>query len=327
MMAQQGNIVAITGASGYVGSKLLERLEQDPTVRKLVAFDVNPLPLPVHNITVYRKNVSEPIDDELNDQRATTLVHLAFNARHGANRREISDIHDENLDTLRSVMASCVTARITHLIYISSHTVYGAHSDNPVPIPDDAPMRPSPDFPYAYDKHQCELALEEFARAQTDVKVTVLRSCIVLGHGADNLETQTFFRPWMLGVTDYNPPLQFVYDDDLTRIISIIIDREITGTFNVAGDGIVHYREMARIIKSRLVSLPPFLVYPLVRLCWGLRLQRDATTQGLDQVRWPILMSTGKLHKATGYRFWHTALESLTAFTNSTYLYNDFVSF
>ena len=34
-------------------------------------------------------------------------------------------------------------------------------------------------------------------------------------------------------------------------------------------------------------------------------------------------MSTGKLHKATGYRFWHTALESLTAFANSTYLYKD----
>ena len=34
-------------------------------------------------------------------------------------------------------------------------------------------------------------------------------------------------------------------------------------------------------------------------------------------------MSTGKLHKATGYRFWHTGLESLTAFANSGYFYKD----
>ena len=146
-MAQQGRVVAVTGASGYIGTKLLQRLEQEPSIRKLVAFDVAPLPLPVHNIAVYRKNVSEPIEDELNDQSATTLVHLAFNARRGANRREVSEIHEENLQTLRSVMASCVSSRVTHLIYLSSHLVYGAHIDNPVPIPDDAEMRPSHDFP------------------------------------------------------------------------------------------------------------------------------------------------------------------------------------
>jgi len=135
--------------------------------------------------------------------------------------------------------------------------------------------------------------------------------------------TQAFFRPWLIGVLDYNPALQFVYDDDLARVISIIIQQEITGTFNVAGDGVVQYREMAKIIKSRLINLPPFLAYPLVQLCCGLHLQRDATSSGLDLVRWPILMSTGKLHKITGYRFWHTALESLTAFANSAYLYKD----
>jgi UDP-glucose 4-epimerase len=322
-MAQQGKVVAITGASGYVGTKLLERLEQEPSRRKLVAFDVNSLPLPVHNIAFYRKNVSEPIDDELNDQGVTTLVHLAFNDRRGANRREIDAIHEENLETLRSVMASCASSRVTHLIYLSSHTVYGAHSDNPTPITDDAPMRPSHDFPYAHDKHHCELLLDEYARAQQDVKITVLRSCTVLGHGADNLATQSFFHPWMLGVLDYNPPMQFVYDDDLARVMSIIIQKEIPGTFNVAGDGVVHYREMAKIIKSRLVNLPLFLAYPLVKLCGGLRLQRDASTDSLDRVRWPILMSTGKLHKATGYRFWHTGLESLTAFANSGYFYKD----
>ena len=326
-MAQQGKIVAVTGASGYVGTKLLERLEKEPGVRKMVAFDGNPLPLPVHNISFYRKNVSESIEDELNEQGATTLVHLAFNAHRGVNRREVTAVHDENVETLRSVMASCVNSRITHLIYLSSHSVYGAHSDNPVPIPDDAPMRPTADYPYAYDKQQCEMVLQEFTQAQSDIKITTLRSCIVLGSGADNLTTQSFFRSWMIGVMDYNPPIQFVYDDDLARVMSIIIQQEIPGTFNVAGDGVVHYREMAKIIKSKLISLPPFLAYPLVRLCWGLRLQREASAAGLDEVRWPILMSTGKLHKATGYRFWHTALESLTAFVNSAYLYKDPVPF
>ena len=322
-MVQQGKVVAVTGASGYIGTKLLERLEQEPGLRKMVAFDVNPLPVPIHNIAVYRKDVSGPIDEELNDQGATTLVHLAFNAHRGDNRREVAAIREENLETLRSVMASCVRARIGHLLYLSSHTVYGAHSDNPAPIFDDAPRRPSLDFPYGYDKHLSELALEEFTQAQQDVKVTILRSCIVLGPGADHFVTKAFFRPWLLGVADSNPALQFVYDDDLARVMSIIIQKEIPGTFNVAGDGVVYYREMAKIIKSKLINLPSFLAYPLAQLSWKLHLQREATSGGLDLVRWPILMSTGKLHRTIGYRFWHTALDALTAFANSAYLYKD----
>ena len=322
-MEQKRKTVAVTGASGYVGTKLLERLEQETNIKKLVAFDINPLQLPVHNIAFYRKNVSEPIEDELTEQKVTTMVHLAFNPKRGSSRREVNEIHDENLSTLRAVMASCAIARVSHLIYISSHTVYGAHSDNPLPISDNAPMRASIDFPYAYDKHQSEIALSEFAQAQDDVKVTVLRACTVLGHGTENIESQHFFRPWLFGIMNSNPPLQFIYDDDLARVLSIIIHKEIEGTFNVAGDGVVHYREIAKIIDSKVITLPAFIVYPLVRLFRGICLQNDFTRTGLDQVRWPILMSTGKLHKATGYRFWHTALEALTAFANSSYLYKD----
>jgi len=322
-MAQQRKVVAVTGASGYIGTKLLERLEREPGLLKVVAFDIKPLRVPVHNIAFYRKDVSEPIDDELNDQDATSLVHLAFNPDRGANRREMDAIREENIETLRAVMASCIRTKVSHLIYISSHTVFGAHSDNPIPIPEDAPLRPSPDDHAAFDKQQCELFLQEFAQTQNDIKITVLRTCTVLGNGTDDSAVSFYFRPWLLGLTTYDPPLQFVYDDDLARVMSIIIQREVPGTFNVAGDGIVHYREMANILKTNRVSLPPFLAYQIVRLFWGLRLQRETTATSLDHVRWPILMSTGKLHQAIGYRFMHTALDTLTAFANSTYLYKD----
>ena len=102
--------MAVTGASGYVGTKLLERLEHETNLRKLVAFDINPLPLPVHNIAFYRKDVSEPIEDELNDQAATTLVHLAFNARLGANKREIAEqIREDNEQFIE--LADCLRGK------------------------------------------------------------------------------------------------------------------------------------------------------------------------------------------------------------------------
>ena len=315
--------VAITGASGYVGARLLRRLEDEEGIRKLVAIDTRPPAAPIHNMAVYRKDVTEPLDELLLQHRVSTLVHLAFVARRGRNRREVNAIRQANLDALEAVLESCVRARVNHIIYLSSHTVYGAHADNPVPLTDAAPLRPISDFPYGYDKFLSEQMLQEFGEQHQDKAVTILRSCMVLGPSADNYITGAFFRPWLLGVMDYNPPLQFVYEDDLARVLTIMIQRGLPGVFNVAGDGVVFYREMAEIIKSRLLSLPAFLAYPLAQLTWNLHLQRDSTASGLDLIRYPILLSTAKLHRATGYRFWHTSLEALTAYANSSYLYKE----
>jgi UDP-glucose 4-epimerase len=310
-------MVAVTGASGYIGTRLLQELQEQEEPHNLVAIDTRPLPFPVLNVAAYRRDVTEPISDVLLHHRATTLVHLAFGARRGRNRREVDAIQQANLVALAAVLDSCVRANLSHFIYLSSHTVYGAHPDNPIPLTDKASPRPIPDFPYGYDKYLSELTILKFAERHTEVKVTILRSCIVLGPSGASFMTGGLFRPWLLGVLGYNPPLQFLHEDDLARALTMIIRRKLPGVFNVAGEGVVYYHEMAKIIKSRLIVLPAFLAYPLAQLTWNLRLQRDSTAAGLDLVRYPMVLSTGKLTQATGYRFLHTSLETLTSFANS----------
>jgi UDP-glucose 4-epimerase len=313
-------VVAVTGASGYIGTRLLQNLEEEGTQRNLVAIDTRPLPFPIHNITVHRQDVTGTIEDILQRGRVTSLVHLAFISKRGRNRREVAAIRQANLDALKAVLDSCLRARVRHFIYLSSHTVYGAHPDNPIPLTDEAPLRPTLDFPYGYDKFLAEQMIDEFARQHQETLVTILRPCIVLGPTASNSVTDAFFRPWLLGVLDYNPPLQFLYEDDLARVLTIIIERGLPGVFNVAGEGVVFYQEMAKMIKSKLVNLPPLLAYPLVQLTWKLGIQRESTSRGLDLVRYPMVLDTGGLHRATGYRFWHTSLETLSAYANSHHL-------
>ena len=318
-MTQPSKAVAVTGASGYIGTRLLQELEEEG-LSKLVAIDTRHLPLPVHNIATYRQDVTSPIGDALRHHRVTSLVHLAFVARRGRNRREINAIREANLSGLRAVLASCVEARVRHIIYLSSHTVYGAHRGNPVPLTEGAPLRPLPDFPYGYDKVLSEEILWRFIEKHPDIKVTILRPCLVLGPSADNDVTRAFFRPRLLGVQGYDPPLQFLDEGDLARILAIIIRREIPGVFNVAAEGVVFYREMAEIAHSKLVRLPSFLAYPLVQLTWNLGIQRDSTATELNMVRYPMLVSTGALEAATKYRFWYTSMEAMTAFANAQLL-------
>ena len=322
-MNDSPEVVAVTGASGYIGTLLLQKLEELGQLRKLVAIDLRAPPQPIHNIAVYRQDLTEPIDELLHTHRASTLVHLAFIANRGSNLREVNSNRQTNLDALRSVLESCVRARVNHFIYLSSHTVYGAHPDNPIPLTEGAALRPSPDYPYAYDKFLSEQMIQEFAGQHPDMKVTILRSCIVLGPTADNYITRAFFRPRLLGVQNYDPPLQFLYEDDLARVLTIIVQRGVSGVFNVAGEGVVDYRDMAEITKSKLIELPALLGYPLVQLTWHMRLQRDSTAAGLDLVRFPVVLSTGKLRHTTGYRFWHTSKEALESFSNSRHTYQD----
>jgi len=322
-MEQSPKSVAITGASGYVGARLLRKLEDEEDISKLVAIDTLPPAVPIRNMAAYRTNVTEPIDDALTQHNVSTVVHLAFIARRGRNRQEVDSIRETNLAALGSVLESSARAGVNHIVYLSSHTVYGAHADNPVPLTDEAPLRPIPDFPYGYDKFLSEQMLQEFQETHPDIAVTILRSCMVLGPSAGNYITKAFFRPWLLGVLDYDPPLQFVYEDDLARILTIVIQRRLPGVFNVAGDGVVFYTEFAQMIKSRLINLPSFLAYGLAQLSWNLHIQRESTSCGLDLVRYPMVLSTGKLHQATGYRFWHTSMETLSAFANSGLLYQD----
>ena len=311
-MTTQRKAVAVTGSSGYIGAKLLEHLEETPGLGKLVTFDIRPMAAPVHNIAAYRRDVANPIDEELNLHRASTLAHLAFARRASPNRRDGAIASEKNGRMLRNIMEACVRANIGHLIYVSSHTVYGARASNPIPIDEDFPLNPAPGFQYAQEHCRAEQVLTEFSQATPDLKLTVLRCPPVLGTMAGMGLLREFYFPGPLGASDYNPPLQFVYDDDLARILCLAIAQELPGVFNVAGEGVVFLRELDEALAARQFLLPSYLARPLNRLAGG-----GFTYADHNLTRWPVIMSPARLHQATGYRFRHTAREAVTAFANS----------
>lgn len=307
-MTSQQRVVAITGSSGHLGSKLLEHLEDMPGLGKLVAFDTRPLRAPVHNIAAFRRDVTGSIQGELDSFRVTTLVHLAFQWRKGLKRREAAELSEQNRKMLEEVIDSAVGAGVGHIIYVSSHTVYGSGPDSPTPLSEDWPLRSESAYPYAADNLRAEELLERLADDHPDVKVTILRCCPALGvHTSVDL-LREFYIPGWLGLSDYNPPLQFVSDDDLARILCIAIREQHSGVFNVAADGVVFLKEFARELPTKRFQMPSAIAYPMKRLTGGAYV---AYSHYLD--RWPVIMSTAKLKQATGYRFRLSALESLSA--------------
>ena len=308
------SVVAVTGASGFIGFRFLQELEAMNSLDRLVAIDLKPLPRPLHNVSAHRLDISQPLAPVFQKDPIDTVVHLAFNLQEGQTSAEAEAIQRDNLLGLDNLLRECVRARIKAFVYLSSHTVYGAHVDNPIPITEERAPRPLLRFQYGRTKFLSETRLLNFAEENPNIAVTILRCCMVMGPEGSSRVTQGFDQPVLLKIAGADPSLQFIHSVDLARILAILSINPRRGVFNLAGKGVLRYSEVAKIMGKPLIPLPSTLAFPVVETTWNFGLQKESSSDGLNFIRHPVIMATGKLRQATGYKFRYTAREAVTSF-------------
>ena len=248
-----------------------------------------------------------------------TLVHLASAYSHTSTRQDWAAETIEELSTLDSVVESCRKAGIRHAIFLSSHTVYGAFADNPIPVTETSPIRSRPGDSLGEACVFDDLALQDFRDTELEkegqgIRVTILRTCPVLGYSDDHLRAAHIFPKRFLGGGE-DPPYQFIHEVDMAKVLEEVIQWETEGIFNVAGEGVVFLGELADITRRKLTQLPLFLASAAD---W-LSVKKGEPGSGnwnLHATRYPIIMSTGRIKQALNYRFSYTSLEALNAFVN-----------
>ena len=304
--------VAITGASGYVGRGLIERLDRDDAIEQVLAIDVRPLRTQ-HSAKVvfHQRDVVEPMADLLSQHGIESIFHLAYVLNPAHNRKAAQRV---NVGGTANVLEACVQAGVRHVLYLSSTTVYGAHPDNPDLLTEESPVRPVKGFQYGQNKAEAEAMLTDFTRRYTTFTATILRACPVMGPNADNFISRAFSKPFLVGIRGYDPPMQLVHEDDLGEILYLCLMRRPSGVYNVAGDGTIRWSEMASIFGRRLIDLPAPIIYGLTDLAWALRLQGDSPACGLDFIRYRWTASAEKIERDLGVSFSHSSSEAWLAF-------------
>jgi len=307
--------VAITGISGYIGNRLLTRLDTVDGVERIIGIDVRPPEYSSPKLQFYCQDISEPLTDIFAENEVDSAVHLAF---------VLKPTHDQigarriDIGGMSNFLEACTQAKVKHILYLSSHTVYGAHPNNPMPLKEESPLRPLSSFQYSWDKAKAERILRDFAASHKDVSVTILRSCPVIGpNAAKSVAALMFKPPIMIGVAGYDPPMQFVHEDDLIELMVIFLEHKKAGIFNVAGDGELRYSEVAKLSGRKMISLPERLLSLLMGFSWALRIQKDSPTSGLEFIKYPPIISTGKLKKETGFRFRYSSRDALLSFVSA----------
>lgn len=293
--------LAITGVSGYLGKTALERLEGEPAITDIIGLDVTAPRFSSPKLRFTRMDIRSPgIAGFLKNAEVDSVLHLAwvFNPMH--DRRHMYDV---NVNGTLNLMKACRQAGVRHIVIMGSTTCYGAHADNPEWLEEDHPLRGNPDFPYARHKVIVEKFCDDFVREHLDIVVTRLRTCIVLGKNVDNFISRLIFiRGFRHAlVRGHNPPIQFLHEDDLARLLALVLLKRPHGPYNVVPDDSLPVRRIAEIARNPFSEYRYWAIRPLMASLWSLRLlPAPATYLPFVMYRWTA--SNARIKRELGWQ-------------------------
>jgi nucleoside-diphosphate-sugar epimerase len=224
--------VVLTGAAGSLGRRVLQRLADDPAVGRIVALDlVEPPSVPAGATFVAADLATGDIKPVL--EGASTVIHLAFSAG--------SDVEEEgtaraNVEGTRHLLEAASAVGARHVVLVSSATVYGAWPTNPVPLTEEAPVRPNPGAGYAVQKAEIERLGAEWCAAHPGTTVSVLRPAVAVAEGERSWLARSLVLTANVRAGD-DPPMQLVHLDDLAEAVVLAHRERLDGPYNVAPDG------------------------------------------------------------------------------------------
>jgi UDP-glucose 4-epimerase len=304
-------VVAVTGASGYIGAHIVKRLVAEPSIARVIGIDTRLSPIEHPKLTSLILDVTDPLGMLFIRFHVDTVVHLAFVLRQLRNPEDSRRI---NVGGASNVLWACEEAGVSRIVLMSSATVYGPHPDNTGLLLEDAPLRPPPQFNYASDKSTVEWFYRNYGEQHLSTQVSILRGCVVMGPMVDNFITQALRKPALIAVGGNDPEMQFVHEEDLTEILWRFISEPHPGTFNVAGPGSIPWSKVVKMARKRLLRFPAPVAYGLTNLTWRLRVQNDAPGVGLDYIRWPWIVNTARLEHELAFTFKYSSYDALQSY-------------
>ena len=99
--------------------------------------------------------------------------------------------------------------------------------------------------------------VRDFAVDNPHVNVAMLRFSNVLGPDITTPLAKALELPVVPSVFGYDPRFQFVHEADVVRAILFVLEGRVQGIYNVAGDGLLPWSEVAAICGKRTFPLPP----------------------------------------------------------------------
>jgi UDP-glucose 4-epimerase len=251
--------ILVTGASGYLGSLLIEKLSMEKEalgINNLVATDVRPLHKALSNVAFEKLDVREKNAGEIfKKYNIDCVVHLASIVTPGKkSNREFE--YSVDVDGTKNILSACLEAKVKRIIISSSGAAYGYYPENKIPLVEENPIRGNYEFAYSHHKKLVEEELKKYRENHPELEQTIFRITTILGTNVNNQITDLFKKPVQIGIPKNEIGFSFIWDVDAVDCFKYSIFSKKTGIYNLSGDGYVNITERAKALKKVVVYIP-----------------------------------------------------------------------
>ncbi|HEU5454152.1 MAG TPA: NAD-dependent epimerase/dehydratase family protein, partial [Nocardioides sp.] len=255
-MGNGGRVVLVTGVSRDLGRRFAVSMSAHPAVDRVIGVDVVPPRGDLGDVSFVRADIRNPIIAKvIAKEDVDTVVHMSVIATPGSagGRHTMKEL---NVIGTMQLLAACQKAPgLRHLVVKSTTTVYGASSRDPAMFTEDMQPRRAHQSGYSKDAAEVEGYVRGFARRRPDVRVAMLRAANVLGPIVQSPITSYFRLPVIPTVLGFDPRMQFLHAEDLIDVLRHTAMSDVSGTFNVAGDGVLMLSQAIRRLQRPSVAL------------------------------------------------------------------------
>jgi UDP-glucose 4-epimerase len=315
-MATGGKRVLITGLATFWGGRVAQALEADPTVDVIVGLDRFEPTVQLERTEYVRSDESYSILARIvKAARIDTIVHTFLAVDSTAMRART--IHEINVIGTMNLFAaaSAPGTTVRDVVVKSSTLVYGADPRDPTWFSEESRRAAPPRSTVERSLIEVEGYVRDFAVDNPHVSVAVLRFSNVLGPDITTPLAKALELPMVPSVLGFDPRFQFVHEADVVRAMLFSLETQLRGVYNVAGDGLLPWSEVAAICGKRTFPLPPvgmnLLSGPLAR--FGVI---DLPNELLDLLRHGRGVDNRRLKQA-GFEYRYTSAGAVADFVEA----------
>jgi nucleoside-diphosphate-sugar epimerase len=249
-----GAVVAVTGAGSGAGAAVLAHLAASPHIARTIGVD--PGPPPADLVGEWRQvDVLDP-GSTGTFAGVDAVAHLAVDLTTSPDR---DGQRQRNTRAAQTVITAAFAAGVRRVVVVGSALAYGAYADNPVPLPDDAPLRAVPEASAVGDLLEIERIAAASRRSHRGLAITVLRPAVVLGAGDREPMAALLAAPRLLRIRGADTHWQFCHVADLAAAVELAALAPagvLDGPANVASAGWLDHDELERVSGRRSLELP-----------------------------------------------------------------------
>jgi UDP-glucose 4-epimerase len=308
--------VAVTGATGNVGTSVVTALAADPAVDGIVGIARRRPDVPLPAAELVTADIAQ---DDLVPHLAgaDVVIHLAWLIQPSHDRRVTAAV---NVAGSRRVFEAAAAAGVGSIVYASS---VGAYSPGPKDrrVGESWPTGGIPTSFYATDKAAVESLLDDFEAEHPGIRVVRLRPGLIFKREAASEIRRLFAGPFLPsplvrpGLIPFVPALerlrfQAVHADDAGEAYRLAALGDVRGAFNIAADPVLDPDALGRLLGARPVPVDRRVLRAIVDLTWRAHLQ--PTPPGwLDMALAVPLLDTSRARQELGWTPRHRADDTL----------------